>query len=224
LRRFTVHPVSLAHANEGIVRWHRHSGAVLASLNYLELRESGRPCGVGILGRPLAQVLDDGVTLEVRRTATDGTEHACSAVLGALYRAARRRRALRMVTYTREGETGASLRAAGWWLDADYHRQHDFEGPRLVTRLVPKEARSWNSPSRPRKAKENLGAPRFRWWRLMPDACTFEGALALGAVARDRGQVSGQPFQSASPAERWWKTWSEGYDYPAGVDVPRMAA
>jgi hypothetical protein len=42
-------------------------------------RNSQDIVGVGILGRPVSRILDDGLTLEVSRTATDGTPHACSA-------------------------------------------------------------------------------------------------------------------------------------------------
>ena len=215
-RRFTTHAINRAAANDLIVRWHRHSGPVLASLDYLELREAGRTCGVGVLGKPLSVILNDGETLEVRRTATDGTRHACSAVLGALARAARRRAVLRLVTYTRDGESGSSLRGAGWRLDESYHREWEVDGTRIVPVIRPKAARSWSSPSRPRR-EGVLGAPRFRWWKLLPDACTFDGALRLGAAAARNGQMTGNPFPFDGPNGRWRTIWGEGFDYPAAV-------
>ena len=221
-RRFTVHPTGRDGANALISRWHRHCGPVVVAMDCLELREGARACGVGVLGKPLSAILDDGVTLEVRRTATDGTEHACSAVLGALARAARRRSVLRLVTYTREGESGSSLRGAGWWLDENYHRDWEIIGTRLVHLILPKPARSWSSPSRPRRVA-TLGAPRFRWWKLLPDACTFDGALRLGAAAGRMHQVSGCPFPYDGPNGRWRSIWGEGYDYPNAVPDPAAA-
>ena len=221
-RRFTAHALDRAEANRLIVRWHRHSGPVLASLDYLALREGERACGVGVIGKPLSRLLDDGETLEVRRAATDGTRHACSAVLGALARMAARRKALRLVTYTRFGESGGSLRGAGWWLDEDYHREWDLVGTKLVATITPKAARSWSSRVRPRHDIV-LGAPRFRWWKLLPDACTFDGALRLGAAAARAGQMTGNPFRFGHPGASWWSVWREGYDYPAAVPSPRQA-
>jgi len=62
----------------------------------------------------VARSYDDGRTLEVNRTCTDGTPNANSALYGAAWRAARALGYLRLITYTQEGESGASLRGAGW--------------------------------------------------------------------------------------------------------------
>ena len=50
-RRFKIAPICRDEANALIERWHRHSGPVLASLDYLLLqrREDGMQCGVGVL-------------------------------------------------------------------------------------------------------------------------------------------------------------------------------
>lgn len=70
--------------------------------------------GVAIAGRPVARALDDGLTLEVARTCTDGTRNANSMLYGAIWQAARAMGYTRCVTYTQHDESGASLRAAGW--------------------------------------------------------------------------------------------------------------
>lgn len=70
-------------------------------------------------GRPVAKALQDGRTIEVSRTCTDGCENANSKLYGAIWRAAKALGYLRGYTYTEEGETGASLKAAGWILDAE---------------------------------------------------------------------------------------------------------
>ena len=222
-KRFTTRAVDRAVANDLIARWHRHSGPVLVALDYVLLQEAGRPCGVGVLGKPLSAILDDGETLEVRRTATDGTRHACSAVLGGVARVAIRRGALRLVTYSREQESGCSLRGAGWWLDEDFHREWDLVGTKLVSSIRPKAARSWSSPSRPRRVTA-LGAPRFRWWKLLPGACTFDGALRLGAAAARSGQITGNPYPFGGSDAKWWPLWREGFDYPNAVPVEGTAA
>lgn len=77
---------------------------------------SGHLHGVAIAGRPVARHLDDGLTLEVTRVATDGVWNACSALYGACRRAAKALGYRRLITYTLLSETGASLRASGWCL------------------------------------------------------------------------------------------------------------
>lgn len=76
--------------------------------------DSGETHGVAIVGRPVARGLDDGWTLEVTRTCTDGTKNANSMLYGAAWRAARALGYRRLVTYTLVEESGTSLRAAGW--------------------------------------------------------------------------------------------------------------
>lgn len=65
-------------------------------------------------GRPVARHFDDGLTLEVNRTCTDGTANANSMLYGAIWRAGKAMGYKRCITYTQHDESGASLRAAGW--------------------------------------------------------------------------------------------------------------
>jgi hypothetical protein len=89
--------------------------------------------GVAMVGRPVARHYDDGLTLEVNRTATDGTPNANSMLYGAAWRAAKALGYRRLITYTQAAESGASLRAAGWTVIGE-------RPPR----------RGWDTPSRPR--------------------------------------------------------------------------
>lgn len=75
----------------------------------------GLLCGVAMVGRPVARAFDNGTTAEVIRTCTDGTRNANSMLYGAARKAAFAMGYRRILTYIEEGETGASLRAAGWW-------------------------------------------------------------------------------------------------------------
>jgi hypothetical protein len=58
--------------------------------------------------------VDDGLTLEINRTCTDGTKNANSMLYGAAWRVGKAMGYTRCVTYTQAGESGTSLRAAGW--------------------------------------------------------------------------------------------------------------
>lgn len=78
--------------------------------------DDGTLRGVALCGRPVARHLDDGLTIEVNRTATDGTANANSALYGACWRIATAMGYERIITYTQEGETGASLKASNFTL------------------------------------------------------------------------------------------------------------
>ncbi|MFF9168872.1 MULTISPECIES: XF1762 family protein [unclassified Streptomyces] len=108
--------------------------------------QDGRLVGVAIVGRPVNRHLDNGLTIEVTRVATDGTPNACSALYAAAWRTARSAGYRRAITYTQDGESGASLRAAGWRKVAD----------------LPARA-GWNTPTRPRRPLGTERVARTLW-------------------------------------------------------------
>lgn len=114
-RRLTIVPCDLPEANAFVERHHRHHRPVVGhKFSLAVVDEAGEVHGVAIIGRPVARMLDDGLTLEVTRVATDGTPNACSALYGAARRAAFALGYKRIGTYTLDTEPGTSLRAAGW--------------------------------------------------------------------------------------------------------------
>lgn len=116
----TLVPLPFAEAKAFIEVWHRHLKAPPGhkfSLGLLD--DDGVLVAVAMVGRPVARGLDDGLTLEVTRLASDGTRNACSMLYGAATRAARALAYRRLVTYTRADEPGASLRASGWRISAE---------------------------------------------------------------------------------------------------------
>lgn len=119
--RLAIVPVTLDEANEFVRRHHRHHkpvpGAkfcVAVALDAGIGTDSLAICGVAIVGRPIARMLDDGWTLEVNRTCTDGTKNANSMLYGACRRVAFGLGYLKLITYTLPEEGGKSLTAAGW--------------------------------------------------------------------------------------------------------------
>ena len=156
--RFALLPITAAEANLGIARFHRHAGPVIgAKFAFVAWdRDRAGVAGCMVVGRPVSRILDDGVTLEVNRLAVDpdDTANLCSQFLGAAARLVfKHRLACQLVTYTLAGggETGASLRAAGWALDVD----------------APLRPRKWNM--RPgRTASAVTPAPRLRWRKIAP--------------------------------------------------------
>ncbi|WP_433651598.1 XF1762 family protein [Micromonospora zamorensis] len=78
------------------------------------INHAGNLIGVAMVGRPDARHHDDGLTAEVTRLAYDGPRNACSVLLAAAWRVARRMGYRRMIAYTRSDKPAADLRAAGW--------------------------------------------------------------------------------------------------------------
>jgi hypothetical protein len=110
----TVVPMTLAEANAFIARHHRHHKPVPGMKFCVGVENNDAIVGVAIVGRPVARMLDDGYTLEVNRTCTDGTKNANSALYGACRRAVFALGYRRLITYTLPSESGASLRGSGW--------------------------------------------------------------------------------------------------------------
>jgi hypothetical protein len=140
-------PVRFADACQFIAAHHRHHSPPAGMKFCLGVADAaGVLRGVAIVGRPVARHFNDGATLEVTRTATDGTDNANSALYGAAWRAAKALGYARLVTYTQRGETGASLRGAGWQVVAE------------------RPARpGWTSAARPRIDRGVDQIPRTLW-------------------------------------------------------------
>ena len=108
--------VTLALANVFVAKIHRHHKPVRGhkfSIGAADVR--GRLLGVAIVGRPVARLRDDGLTLEVTRLCTlPYGNNTCSFLYGRAARVARELGYKRIGTYILDRETGVSLRAAGW--------------------------------------------------------------------------------------------------------------
>ena len=109
-----ITPVTLREACAFIAQHHRHNKPPRGWKFGVAARVDFEIVGVATAGRPIARHFDDGFTLEVNRTCTDGTRNANSMLYGAVWRAAKAMGYHRCVTYAQADETGASLRAAGW--------------------------------------------------------------------------------------------------------------
>lgn len=140
-------PVRFRDAAAFVAMWHRHHQPPVGMVFAVGAAdEDGVLRGVAIVGRPVARLYDNGQTLEVTRTATDATRNANSLLYGAAWRAAKALGYTRLITYTQAGETGGSLRAAGWRVIAE-RRAHP----------------GWDRPSRPRLATGTEHMPRTLW-------------------------------------------------------------
>lgn len=113
-----LRPITLAKANDFVVKHHRHNGRTARNggkwavgVNY-----AGALVAVAIVGNPLSATLMDGYTAEVLRVCTNenAPKGTCSLLYSACWRCWRAMGGRRMMTYTLPSESGASLRGAGW--------------------------------------------------------------------------------------------------------------
>ncbi len=138
-------PLHIREANAFVARFHRHSLPTVGGKFAIGAVHDGKLVGVAIAGRPVARRLDDGKTLEILRVATDGTRNANSFLYSKVVKIARLLGYSRIVTYSLEEESGASLRAVG---------------ARMVGEVQPQE---WSVPSRPRRTQAVYGKKKLRW-------------------------------------------------------------
>ena len=148
-KQMNIRPVSLKFAQQYVREHHRHNKPPVGHKFSVGLFDGERCVGVAVAGRPVARMLDDGLTLEVTRTCTDGTRNANSMLYGAIVRAATALGYRKCVTYTQHDESGASLRGAGWT---------------PVQQLASRGG--WDAPSRPRQDINSAGVARTRWERV----------------------------------------------------------
>jgi len=137
-------PVTGDQALAWIDQHHRHHGRPPGYRFAVGVAADDVMVGVVLAGRPTSRELQKQGFWEITRVATDGTFNACSMLYGAGWRAALVFGYKRAVTYTQEGESGASLRASGWKLDAV---------------LEPRSG--WKS--RPGRTDAGAGVERYRW-------------------------------------------------------------
>jgi hypothetical protein len=117
--KLVIVPATFRQACAFVARHHRHHDPPRGCRFCLGVATEDALVGVAMVGRPVSRHYDDGFTLEVNRTCTDGTDNANSALYAAAWRAAKALGYRRLITYTQEGEAGVSLRAAGWRVIAE---------------------------------------------------------------------------------------------------------
>lgn len=107
-------PINFDEACEFVKQYHRHHKPPVGHKFSIGLSDGEKIIGVVMVGRPVARRLDNGMTLEVNRLATDGTKNACSKLYAAAWRAAKAMGYKLLITYILDTEPGTSLKAAGW--------------------------------------------------------------------------------------------------------------
>ena len=147
--RLSLIPVTFAEAAEFVRNFHRHNKPPVGHVFSIAASDGEQLVGVAIVGRPVARMLQDGATLEVLRVCvTDSApKGACSFLYSRAWRAASALGWSRLITYTLQSESGASLRGAGW---------------KVVNQSPGDKGIGWqNRPGR--EWQEVVGQAKFRW-------------------------------------------------------------
>jgi len=140
-------PITLREANRYVAEYHRHNKPPRGCKFAIGCSNGNGLVGVAIVGRPIARNLDDTFTGEVLRTcvAPDSPKNVNSCLYGACWRAWRGMGGRRLVTYTLESESGASLRGAGW---------------KIVAQT---DTGTWDRKGRAREWQPIYGQTKLRW-------------------------------------------------------------
>lgn len=151
--QLAIRPITVKAARKLVKQWHRKLPDVQGGLFASSVAVNDNVVGVAIAGNP-ARVWQGTGRIVISRVATPGVEqlaeskNACSALYGSMCRAAKALGYREAWTYTVDGESGISLKAAGFTcLGMTGDGEHD-------------------RPSRARK-KAVLPQRKYRWWRRL---------------------------------------------------------
>lgn len=112
-------PLSFRQVCMYVTTHHRHHKPPRGGKVFLGVRTlDGDLVGAAVIGRPNARAYDPEKVAEITRTCTDGATNANSKLYGACRQITSAMGYQKVITYTEEGESGASLKAAGFILEA----------------------------------------------------------------------------------------------------------
>lgn len=153
----TIHlaPCTVKAALVKVREWHRHLPEIQGGLFAVQCVAEGACVGVGIAGNP-ARVWQGSARIVISRVATNGYENACSAIYGALCRAAKALGYREAWTYTLPEEPGTSLRAAGF-IDMGLTDGGEHSRPSRFRRpaVRPDRKRRWLRPLAPLRPEQS---------------------------------------------------------------------
>ena len=149
LMKLIVTPISIREANQFVENFHRHNKPTNGGKFSIGACFGDELVGVAIVGRPVARMLDDGVTGEVTRVCVvdHAPKNTCSFLYGRCWRIWQQMGGTRMITYTLQEESGSSLRGAGW---------------KIIGEVKPEKS-GWDRANRKRDWQPIYGQLKFRW-------------------------------------------------------------
>ena len=149
--KLQIIPYTLKKANVFITEHHRHSKRVQGARFCLAAVYNDEVVGILVVGRPVARKLDDGFTAEVTRSCVkDGApKNTNSFMYGKAWRAWQQMGGRKMITYTLEKESGATMRAVNWKL--------------LGTTRAFEKGKGWTTRPNREWQEKTTGQTKLRW-------------------------------------------------------------
>lgn len=147
-----IRPSTLREAAAFVAQHHRHSAPPKGHRWSIKAVHHDLTVAVAVVGRPLARMLDEEGVAEVLRVcaAPDAPKGVNSMLYAACWRAWREMGGTKMLTYTLQEESGASLRAL------------KQQGWRRAAAVRP-HSKGWDRGDRPQVADPIYQAPKVRW-------------------------------------------------------------
>lgn len=142
-------PMKLSEAIEYVRNFHRHNKPPVGGLFAVGVSDGNSLVGVAIVSRPVSRHMDNGETVEVIRCCvSDGApKGSCSFLYARCWQACKALGWKKLITYTLQSESGASLKGAGW---------------KVVAELKGTSGIGWQT--RPgREWQEVTGQSKFKW-------------------------------------------------------------
>jgi hypothetical protein len=142
-------PMYITEALKFVDNFHRHNDPPVSGLFAVGASDGKQLVGAAIVGRTVARGLDDGETAEVVRCCVieSSPKGTCSFLYARCWQAAKALGWRKLVTYTLQSESGASMRGAGW---------------KVVAQLQARDPADWQS--RPgREWHPVVGQQKIRW-------------------------------------------------------------
>ena len=160
-RKLEIVPMTLRLANDFVADFHRHNGRTSRNGGKwaIGVSEGEELLGVAIVGNPLSATMMDGYTAEVLRCCVRdyAPKGSCSKLYSRCWVIWRQMGGRKLITYTLQSESGASLRGAGWRIAGECKPTPD--GWRKDDHL--NGARTWQPV---------MGQLKFRWEKNNPHA------------------------------------------------------
>ena len=119
-KRLKTKPTTLKEANEFVKKYHRHHRPTTRNSGKWAIsvmdNHTNELVGVAIVGNPVSASFMDGMTLEITRLCVkiDAPKGTASFILSKCAKIWRLMGGIRILTYTLDKESGASLKGAGW--------------------------------------------------------------------------------------------------------------
>ena len=156
-KEFKIVPLSLKEANEFVTTHHRHNKKTAGHKWSTGLMYQDELVGVAIVGRAISRHMDEKYTVEILRLCIKdpAPKNACSFLYSKVWRIWQTMGGKKIITYTLDEESGASMRAVGW--------------KKAGTTTPVKEGKGWTNRGKGRIWQPVNSKLKYRWEKTQSD-------------------------------------------------------